>query len=204
MHNGFINIDDEKMSKSLGNFFLIRDVLKVYDAETIRFFVVRAHYRSPLNYSDVHLDDARASLKRLYTALQRVQPAPVEIDWAQAHAARFKAAMDEDFGTPEAVAVLFELAGEINRATSPDEAAQLAGLLRALGGCLGLLQGPPEAFLRAGASLDESTIVALIEERAAAKAAKNFTEADRIRKELLAQRIELKDSPSGTTWTVVK
>jgi cysteinyl-tRNA synthetase len=208
MHNGFINIDDEKMSKSLGNFFLIRDVLKVFDAETIRFFVLRAHYRSPLNYSDAHLQDARASLKRLYTALQRVpqvQRAPLPpVDWNEPHAARFKAAMNEDFGTPEAVAVLFELAGDINRATSDEEAAQLAGLLRALGATLGILQDAPEAFLRAGASLDEATILASIEQRAQAKAAKNFAEADRIRKELLAQGIELKDSPTGTTWAAVK
>jgi cysteinyl-tRNA synthetase len=208
MHNGFINIDDEKMSKSLGNFFLIRDVLKVFDAETIRFFVLRAHYRSPLNYSDAHLQDARASLKRLYTALQRVpqvQRAPLPpVDWNEPHAARFKAAMNEDFGTPEAVAVLFELAGDINRATSDEEAAQLAGLLRALGATLGILQDAPEAFLRAGASLDEATILASIEQRAEAKAAKNFAEADRIRKELLAQGIELKDSPTGTTWAAVK
>ncbi|SFN15641.1 cysteine--tRNA ligase [Variovorax sp. OV329] len=204
MHNGFINIDDEKMSKSLGNFFLIRDVLKVFDAETIRFFVLRAHYRSPLNYSDVHLQDARASLKRLYTALQRVKPAQADIDWNEPHAARFKAAMDEDFGTPEAVAVLFELAGAVNRAASDEEAAKLAGLMRALGGVLGILQSDPETFLRAGATLDETTILAMIEQRARAKAEKNFAEADRIRKDLLAQGIELKDSPTGTTWTVAK
>lgn len=108
MHNGFINVDNEKMSKSLGNFFTIRDVLKEYDAETIRFFVVRSHYRSPLNYSNVHLDDARGALKRLYTALDLVAPAEVQVDWSNPYAARFKAAMDEDFGTPEAVAVLFE------------------------------------------------------------------------------------------------
>ncbi|MFC7461915.1 cysteine--tRNA ligase [Hydrogenophaga defluvii] len=196
MHNGFINIDNEKMSKSLGNFFTIRDVLEKYDAETIRFFVARAHYRSPLNYSDVHLDDARSGLKRLYTALDAVPPVAVTIDWAQPQAARFQAAMDEDFGTPEAVSVLFELAGDVNKTRSPE----LSGLLKALGGTLGLLQGDPKAFLQAGAGLDEAAIQGLIGERAAAKASKNFAEADRIRKVLLEQGIVLKDSAAGTTW----
>ena len=197
MHNGFINVDNEKMSKSLGNFFTIRDVLKEYDAETVRFFVVRSHYRSPLNYSNVHLDDARGALKRLYTALSLVAPAEVAIAWAEPHAARFKAAMDEDFGTPEAVAVLFDLAGEVNRSKSPE----LAGLLKALGACLGLLQDDPQQFLQAGAAgVDAAAIEAQIAARAAAKAAKNWAEADRIRKELLEQGIVLKDSPTGTTW----
>ncbi|HEY0824726.1 MAG TPA: cysteine--tRNA ligase, partial [Ramlibacter sp.] len=196
MHNGFVNIDNEKMSKSLGNFFTIREVLRRFDAETIRFFIVRAHYRSPLNYSDVHLEDARGALKRLYTALDAVPPAQVAIDWNEPAAARFRAAMDNDFGTPEAVAVLFELAAEVNRTKS----AGRAGLLKALGGTLGLLQGDPKAFLQAGATLDEATIRQKIDARAAAKKAKDFAEADRIRKELLEQGIVLKDSPTGTTW----
>ncbi|MBK9199062.1 cysteine--tRNA ligase [Candidatus Skiveiella danica] len=196
MHNGFVNIDNEKMSKSLGNFFTIREVLEKFDAETIRFFIVRAHYRSPLNYSDVHLDDARNALRRLYTALDAVTPAAVDIEWTQPHAARFKAAMDNDFATPEAVAVLFELAAEINRGKSP----QVAGLLKTLGGVLGLLQCDPKAFLQAGAGLDEASIQQQIVARAAAKKARNFAEADRIRDDLLAQGIVLKDSAGGTTW----
>ena len=196
MHNGFINVDNEKMSKSLGNFFTIRDVLKAFDAETVRFFVVRSHYRSPLNYSDVHLNDAKGALKRLYTALQAVPPAAVTIDWADPMASRFKAAMDEDFGTPDAVAVLFELASEVNRSQS----AERAGLLKALGGLLGLLQTDPTTYLQSGAGLDDDAIQAQIEARADAKKAKNFAEADRIRNELLAQGIVLKDSATGTTW----
>ncbi len=200
LHNGFVTRDNEKMSKSLGNFFTIREILARFDAETLRFFIIRAHYRSALNYSDVHLDDARQSLKRLYTALDLVRADAVAIDWTTPFAARFKAAMDDDFGTPEAVAVLFDLASEVNRTHS----GPLAGLLKALGGCLGLLQGDPKAFLQAGAGLDEAAIAQRIGARSTAKAAKNFAEADRIRQELLAQGIVLKDAASGTTWEVVK
>jgi cysteinyl-tRNA synthetase len=196
MHNGFINIDNEKMSKSLGNFFTIRDVLKTYDAETVRFFVVRSHYRSPLNYSNVHLDDARGALKRLYTALHSVVTESVTIDWTNSFAARFQGAMNEDFGTPEAVAVLFDLASEVNRSQSP----ALAGLLKALGGILGLLQADPQSFLQSGSVLDDAAIQLHIQARAAAKLAKNFAEADRIRQDLLAQGIALKDSSTGTSW----
>ena len=205
MHNGFVNIDDQKMSKSLGNFFTVADVLQRYDAETLRFFIVRTHYRSPLNYSDAHLDDARAALRRLYTALAAASTidAPAEIDWADPRAARFKAAMDEDFATSEAIAVLFELAGAVNRTGSAAE----AGLLRVLGGVLGLLQAEPHAFLQARASgpsaagaPDAAAIEALIAERAAAKTARDFATADRLRRSLLEQGIALKDSAAGTTW----
>jgi cysteinyl-tRNA synthetase len=217
MHNGFVRVDNEKMSKSLGNFFTIREVLQKFDAETVRFFIVRTHYRSALNYSDAHLADARAALKRLYTALEGVaqtggptegqtEPAPAAIDWSNPYAARFKAAMDEDFGTPEAVAVLFDLASEVNRSRSVAQAA----LLRQLGGVLGLLQEDPTRFLQGGqgtqgagaASADDlqARVEAQITQRAAAKAAKNYAEADRIRQALADEGIVLKDSPAGTTW----
>ena len=228
MHNGFVRVDNEKMSKSLGNFFTIREVLAKYPRETVRFFIVRAHYRSALNYSDVHLDDAHKSLKRLYTTLESVTADDMTIDWSEPFAARFKAAMDEDFATPEAVAVLFDLAGEVNKSGS----TTLAGLLKSLGGCVGLLQGDPAEFLqwrapknKAHASMvtdavtleamatstanatatlgslqTPESIASLIAARSAAKAAKNFAEADRIRQDLLANGIVLKDSPTGTTW----
>jgi len=196
MHNGFLNIDGEKMSKSLGNFFTIQEVLEKFDGESIRFFMLRTQYRSPFNFSDVSLDDARTALRRLYTALDAVTPAEVAIDWAQGPAAAFKAAMDDDFNTPGALAVLFELANQVNR----DRSVQDAGLLKALGGVLGVLQQSPKAFLQAGAGLHEGAIEAQIAARAAAKAGRDFAQADRIRKALLDQGIELKDSATGTTW----
>jgi cysteinyl-tRNA synthetase len=198
MHNGFLNVDNEKMSKSLGNFFTIRDVLKSFDGETVRFFMLRTHYRSPFNFSDANLEDARHALRRLYTALSSVDDAPVRssIDWTHPQATAFRAAMDEDFNTPGAVAVLFELAAEVNRSHSLEAAA----LLKALGAILGLLQQSPRAFLQGGGTLDEGEIQRLIEQRAAAKKARDFATADAIRRDLAERGIVLQDSVQGTTW----
>ena len=197
MHNGFLNIDDTKMSKSLGNFFTIEDVLKKFDGETVRFFMLRTHYRSPFNFSDQLLDETRTALKRLYTAIDAAgnPPASPAIAWAEPRAAAFKTAMDDDFNTPGAVAVLFDLAGSANRGAVAD-----AALLKALGGVLGLLQQSPREYLQGGGGLDEAAIVERIAARGAAKQARDFALADRIRAELLAQGVELKDSAAGTTW----
>jgi cysteinyl-tRNA synthetase len=199
LHNGFVRVDDEKMSKSLGNFFTIREVLERYDAEVVRFFILRAHYRSPLNYSDQHLDDAKAALNRLYTALRGIEAQAWDIDWSDPYGARFQAAMDDDFNTPEALAVLFDLAAESNRSGTPESAARL----KALAGVLGLLQRDPEAYLKSGGEeggLTAERIEALIEERLAARKAKDFKRSDAIRDELKAAGIVLEDGPLGTQW----
>jgi cysteinyl-tRNA synthetase len=212
MHNGFIRVDDEKMSKSLGNFFTIRTVLEKYDAEVVRFFILRAHYRSPLNYSDKHLDDAKSALTRLYTALRGYSTNDSAIDWQHPQAARFQVAMDDDLNTPEAMAVLFDLANEVNKTKS----VEIANLLKNLAGVVGLLERNPSEFLQGlvqtvniqldGISVeinqtnDNNAIDTKISKRTEAKKARNFAEADQIRKELADAGIILEDSPQGTTW----
>ena len=206
MHNGFVQINEEKMSKSLGNFFTLREVLNSYRPEVIRYFILASHYRSPLNYSDQNLDSAKAALERFYTALRGIDAAQVEEGGE--YERRFIAAMDDDFNTPEALAVMFELVSEINRAKAAgesEEAAHLAGILKRLGGVLGLLQDDPEAFFKGvgGADtggLSDAQIEALIQRRLDARKEKNWAEADRIRDELQNNGIVLEDGAGGTTW----
>ena len=204
LHNGFVRVDNEKMSKSLGNFFTIREVLKQYDAEVIRYFILTSHYRSPLNYSDQHLDNAKGALTSLYTALRGLEGATIAASENE-YSDRFYAAMDDDFNTSEALAVLFELAREVNRYRNeaPDEAVAYAAQLRQLGGLLGLLQRDPEEYLKGGPAaggLDDAAIETLIGARLQARADKNWAEADRIRDELKAQGVLIEDGPQGTTW----
>jgi len=206
MHNGFVRVREEKMSKSLGNFFTVRDVLQGYRPETVRFFILNSHYRSPLNYSDENLDEANAALRRLYTALRGAPMVSPKVD--ETYCRRFDEAMNDDFNTPEAIAVLFDLARDVNRhrEIDPDEAVLLISTLRKLGGVLGLLQSEPVEFLQAAGGPVEAVgpspelIQAKIDERLAARKTKDWAAADRIRDELKGHGVLLEDTPGGTVW----
>ena len=202
MHNGFVRVDNEKMSKSLGNFFTVREILASYQPEVVRFFILRAHYRSPLNYSDSHLEDAKHALDRLYTALKgNVVTIKPKLDWSNIHAKRFMGAMNDDFNTPEAIAVLFDLANETNKKSLK----QGANLLKELGGILGLLQQDPQQYFQDDASLGDSAYTSkqienLIRERVTARKEGDYTKADQIRKDLFNAGVVLEDNPQGTGW----
>ncbi len=208
MHNGFVRVNEEKMSKSLGNFFTVREVLRHYRPEVVRFFILNSHYRSPLNYSEEHLQEANAALTRLYNALRGFSAYPPVNDANPAYRQRFEQAMDDDFNTPEAIAALFELAREVNRRrdTNASEAACLAAELRDLGGVLGLLQADADTFLQGSGSASEvdglsaETIQQLIDARLAARKTKDWATADRIRDQLKARGILLEDGANGCTW----
>jgi len=205
MHNGHVRIDDEKMSKSLGNFFTVREILARFRPEQIRYFLLASHYRGPLNHSDEALENAGSALERLYIALRGLALAEAEPQAQTEYHQRFTAAMDDDFNTPVALAVLHDLAREINRRRGEDlsAASRLGRVLRELGGMLGLLQEEPSDYLQASTGLaqaDDAEIEALIQKRQEARAARDFAEADRLRDELLARGILIEDSPSGTSW----
>ena len=202
MHNGFVRVDNEKMSKSLGNFFTVREILANYQPEVVRFFILRAHYRSPLNYSDSHLEDAKHALDRLYTALKgNIVTNKPKLDWNNIHAQRFMGAMNDDFNTPEAIAVLFDLANETNKKSLK----QGADLLKGLGGILGLLQQDPQQYFQDDASLGDSAYTSeqiedLIQERVTARKEGDYARADEIRKDLFNAGVVLEDNPQGTGW----
>jgi len=197
IHNGFVKVDDEKMSKSLGNFFTIRSILEHYDAEVVRFFILKAHYRSPLNYSDKHLEDAKTGLTKLYLTIRDFKGESIgTIDWNQPYAKKFEQALDDDFNSSEAISILFELANEINKTNS----SELLILLKSLAQILGLLSKDPEHFLQGNNSKDDVDIELMIKKRNDAKKNKNFQEADDIRANLLEKGILLEDTPEGTIW----
>ena len=203
MHVGFVNIDDEKMSKSLNNFFTIRDVLKTYDGEALRYFLISSHYRSPLNYSETNIESAQSALLRLYNAIKglnhhSVDPELIEVDYET----RFNAALNDDFNTPMALSILFEIAKQINieRTTNPKKASALSSQLVKLGNYIGILNHNADEYLKQGSDLSESEISKKIDQREAARNSKDFAMSDQIRDELLELGIILEDSANGTTW----
>ena len=205
MHVGFVNVNEEKMSKSLGNFFTIREVLESYDGETLRYFILSSHYRSPLNFSDANLDNAKNAITKLYTSIRGLKSSTAstdEISQRLDYEQRFDAALDDDFNTPIAISILFEISKQINleKEKDIDFASALSGLLVRLGGYLGILQNNPEDFLKQGVQLSDEEIDQKIKDRNLARSEKDFVLSDQIRNELEAHGIILEDSAEGTSW----
>jgi len=205
MHVGFVNVNEEKMSKSLGNFFTIREVLESYDGETLRYFILSSHYRSPLNFSDANLDNAKNAITKLYTSIRGLKSTTAstdEISQRLDYEQRFDAALDDDFNTPIAISILFEISKQINleKEKDIDFASALSGLLVRLGGYLGILQNNPEDFLKQGVQLSDEEIGQKIKDRNLARSEKDFALSDQIRDELEAHGIILEDSVEGTSW----
>jgi len=205
MHVGFVNVNEEKMSKSLGNFFTIREVLESYDGETLRYFILSSHYRSPLNFSDANLDNAKNAITKLYTSIRGLKSSTAstdEISQRLDYEQRFDAALDDDFNTPIAISILFEISKQINleKEKDVDFASALSGLLVRLGGYLGILQNNPEDFLKQGVQLSDEEIDQKIKDRNLARSEKDFALSDQIRNELEAHGIILEDSAEGTSW----
>ncbi len=204
MHVGFVKVNQKKMSKSLGNFFTLREVLKLYNSETVRYFILSSHYRSPLNYSDQNLNNAQAALSRFYIALRDLPEARYEENKFEQ---RFYKAMDDDFNTPLALTALFDIVKEINRLRDINkltDAARLGATLKHLGNVLGILQQDSETFLHSYVDIDKSQLIEnLIKERDIARSNKNWSQADKIRQQLIAMGIELEDTPEGTIYRAI-
>lgn len=198
IHNGFVNVDDEKMSKSLGNFFTLKNVLKNYSGEIIRFFVYKSHYRSPLNYSDQNLNDAKAAVEKIYLALRPYKCIQVDLDWSKPHLNNIKDALDDDFNSPKAISIIFELISELNKSSNEDLANEIYSALKVIG----LMAIPQEEFFIKSSKIDQDHIEKLIEKRMQAKKQKDYQKADELRNEIDSLGVILEDTPDGTVWRI--
>ena len=198
IHNGFVNVDDEKMSKSLGNFFTLKNVLKNYSGEIIRFFVYKSHYRSPLNYSDQNLNDAKAAVEKIYLALRPYKCIQVDLDWSKPSLNNIKDALDDDFNSPKAISIIFELISELNKSSNENLANEIYSVLKVIG----LMAIPQEEFFIKSSKIDQDHIEKLIEKRIQAKKQKDYQKADELRNEIDSLGVILEDTPDGTVWRI--
>ena len=198
IHNGFVNVDDEKMSKSLGNFFTLKNVLKNYSGEIIRFFVYKSHYRSPLNYSDQNLNDAKAAVEKIYLALRPYKCIQVDLDWSKPSLNNIKDALDDDFNSPKAISIIFELISELNKSSNENLANEIYSVLKVIG----LMAIPQEEFFIKSSKIDQDHIEKLVEKRMQAKKQKDYQKADELRNEIDSLGVILEDTPDGTVWRI--